>query len=326
MRVFVTGVTGTFGTAFTEHVLHDGLAERVVGFSRDEVKQQTLALKLLGQHSDRLRLRLGDVRDFQRLCMAMDGCDTVVHAAALKIIAQGISNPDEMMRTNVLGTENVLRAAQACGVERVLVLSSDKRVHPANFYGNTKAMAEELAVMWNGYSYARKCRVGAVRYGNVFGSRGSVVHLFREAAKARQPLPITDTRMTRFSITPSVAIRFVLQCLDLLRGGEVFVPHLASMRVMDLGAAVLGRESLQPADYRIIGIRAGEKIHEAMIAPEEATRTVQQETFYVVEPPDLSWPRLPWSGPRLPDGWGLTSDRNREWLTVEDLARQVGRL
>ena len=327
MKVFVTGGTGTFGSCFVEHVLHDGLAEKAVVFSRDEMKQSALAAKLLPQYPDRLRFRLGDVRDYHRLLMAMDGCDTVVHAAALKIIGQGIVNPSEFVATNILGTQNVLLAAMERGIRKVMVLSSDKGCHPSNFYGNSKAMAEALAVHWNTYGYPRGCRSAAVRYGNVLGSRGSVIHVFREATRAGRPLPVTDPRMTRFWITQSQAVRFVVDCLARMEGGEIFAPKLPSMRILDLGAAVLGKDVLGSEDYEVVGLRAGEKIHEAMIAAEEAPRTRELEGFFMIEPPEASWRRdRPWTGKRVPEGFTLTSDLNQDWLSVPQMRRILERI
>ena len=327
LKVFVTGATGTFGSAFVEHVLQDGLAERAVVFSRDEVKQSALAGKLLPQYPDRLRFRLGDVRDLQRLLMAMEGCDTVIHAAALKIIGRGIDNPSEFVLTNVLGTQNVLMAAMERGIRKVIVLSSDKACLSVNFYGHTKAMSESLAVHWNTYSFPKGCRVAACRWGNVLGSRGSVVQVFRAAAQARHPLPITDPRMTRFWITQSQAVRFVVDCLWRMEGGEVFAPRLPSMKILDLGAAILGKDALGSGDYEVIGLRAGEKIHESMIAAEEAPRTREQDGFFVVEPPEASWRRdRPWTGKRVPEGFTLTSDLNPDWLSVTQMRRLLERI
>lgn len=327
MKVFVTGGTGSWGTAFVEHVLHDGIAERVIVYSRDEHKQAALAARLLPHYPDRLRFRLGDVRDLQRLLMAMDGCDTVIHAAALKIIGQGIVNPSEFVATNVVGTQNVLWAAMERGIKKVVVLSSDKATNACNFYGNSKAMAESLAVHWNTYGYPRGCRSAATRWGNVLGSRGSVIHIFRAAANAGCPLPITDPRMTRFWITQSAAGRFVVDCLARMEGGEVFAPRLPSMKILDLGAALLGKEALDANDYEIVGLRPGEKIHESMIAAEEAPRTREQDGLFVIEPPEASWRRdRPWTGKRVPEGFTLTSDLNPDWLSVAQMRRLLDRI
>lgn len=324
MRCAVTGGSGSFGAAFVEHLLHDNLAERVVVVARDEHKLGALGDRLLPTYSDRLRIRMGDVRDLPRLRLALSDCDTVVHAAALKVIGQGTMNPTELIQTNILGTENVLRAAMECGVKRVLVISSDKATSPANLYGNTKALAEGLSMAWNAYGFAKGMRSAAVRYGNVIGSRGSVLHVFRAAVREGRPLPVTDPRMTRFWITASVAGRFVLACLERMRGGEVFAPKMPSFRLLDLGAAVLDLDALGPASHVVTGIRPGEKLHEALIAPEEAARTRDLGDAYVIESPALLWNRPPWEGKRLPEGIGLTSDRNGPWLSVAEMRRQIG--
>ena len=324
IKVLISGGTGSFGRAFVERVLKDGLAERLVVLSRDEHKQA--AMQAAFADAKPLRFFLGDVRDRARLIRAMQGCDTVVHAAALKIIQQGLYNPGELLATNVIGTKNVLEAAIDAGVARVLVISTDKSVHAASPYGASKALAEFLAIAWNAYSFPRGCRIGVVRYGNVLGSRGSVVHRWRAQVRRGVPLTMTDPAMTRFWITLDQGVAFVLECLGLLRGGEIFVPRLPSLTLANLALALAPEHPVE-----VTGAQPGEKRHELLVAPEEVPRVVgfgggegHLQGFWIVEPAQLAWNRPAWTGdpPDIP-AWGYRSDTNPDWLEPDQIRRML---
>jgi len=268
---------------------------------------------------DRLRFLLGDVRDLERLRRAAEGADVVVHAAALKQVPACEYNPFEAVKTNILGTQNVAAACIDVGVERAVALSTDKAVSPANLYGATKLCAEKLFVQANVYAGSRPTRLSCVRYGNVVGSRGSVVPLFQEQAKAGR-LTITDRRMTRFWITLDQAVEFVARSVERMRGGEVFIPKIPSMHVTDLAAAIAPE-----AEIRYTGIRPGEKLHEALITIEESRHTTDHGDCYVVEPEQPFWgERRTTTGHPVPEGFAYTSDSNDAWLDVESLRQLLG--
>ena len=265
---------------------------------------------------DRLRFLLGDVRDLERLRRAMEGADVVVHAAALKQVPACEYNPFEAVKTNILGTQNVAAACIDVDVSRAVALSTDKAVSPANLYGATKLCAEKLFVQANVYAGGRPTRLSCVRYGNVVGSRGSVVPLFREQS-ATGTLTITDRRMTRFWITLDQAVEFVARSLDRMHGGEVFIPKIPSMRVTDLATAIA-----PGAEIRVTGIRPGEKLHEALITAEEARHTTDHGDCYVVEPEQPFWEeRRASDGRPVGEGFSYASDSNDEWLDVDALRR-----
>jgi UDP-N-acetylglucosamine 4,6-dehydratase len=341
--LLITGGTGSLGRALVRAVLAAGTYERVCVYSRDEFKQFALQEEI---RDPRLRCFLGDVRDLERLRVALEGVDDVIHAAALKWVASGGYNPTEIRRTNVDGTEHVVRAAIETGARRVIVISSDKAVHPANIYGKSKAMAEEIAVSLNSYGFPRGTRIGCVRYGNVLWSRGSVAYRFRDMIRAWQPskpVQLTDRRMTRFGIRMSAAVAFVLTALERLRGGEVFVPRLPSFRVEDVVYAmwreVYGSEwarRLRDRDegrnacvgggpYRdelvdITGKRAGgEKLHEMLLSEEESLHSVWAGDRWVIEPEIMSWTRPRWDGEPVAEGSTVTSDKSADWMSEQDL-------
>lgn len=311
MRVLVTGGTGSLGQALTERLLRDG-AERIVIFSRDEAKQQEMCDRL--GDPPQLRFRLGDVRDVVRLNEVMwpGQLDAVVHAAALKRVDRVSYDPDEVMKTNFDGTRNVLKAAIAAHVPKVLVVSSDKAVAPANVYGVSKLAAETAAVSYNVYGSPGGTRSGVVRYGNVWGSRGSVVLAWRKAVAEGRPITVTDPQMTRFIITLPQAVEFVLASLARLRGGEVFVPRLPSMRLGDLADAASN-------DRIAVGLRpGGEKMHERLIADEEMARVRWCGDRYVITPTHEHWRSDPWPGEPVAR-FVCTSDANDWWLTPEEI-------
>jgi len=311
--VLVTGGTGSFGQHFISVVLdrHDPLAVRV--YSRDELKQYEMQRRF---SDPRLRFLLGDVRDAERLRRAVQGADIVVHAAALKQVPACEYNPFEAVKTNTLGTQNVAEACIDADVWRAIALSTDKAVNPANLYGATKACAERLFVQANVYVGHGRTRLACVRYGNVVGSRGSVVPLFRDQADHGR-LTLTDRRMTRFWITLDQAVAFVTRSIERMRGGEIFVPKIPSMRVVDLAEAIAPGIALG-----VTGIRPGEKLHEALLASEEARHTTDGGDCYVIEPEQPFWAdRGREEGAPVPDGFSFTSDANTEWLGVDELRR-----
>ncbi|MGD2131241.1 MAG: UDP-N-acetylglucosamine 4,6-dehydratase (inverting) [Maricaulaceae bacterium] len=283
--ILVTGGTGSFGQAFVANVLERHKPHRLIIFSRDETKQWEMAAKFRPEEHRCLRYFIGDVRDVDRLEMAMKGVDYVVHAAALKFVPTAEYNPFECIRTNVQGTENVIRAAIRCNVKKVLGVSTDKAVSPANLYGATKHCAEKLLIAANNLSGEHGARFSVVRYGNVVGSRGSVVPLFaRLLSEGAKELPITDERMTRFWIRLDDGVKLVLTSLEMMSGGEIFVPKLKATRVVDVAAVMAPH-----APINTIGIRPGEKIHEYLLSIEEARMTVDAGDRYVVQPSLQFW-------------------------------------
>jgi UDP-N-acetylglucosamine 4,6-dehydratase len=283
--ILVTGGTGSFGQAFVKHVLTHHKPNRLIVFSRDETKQWEMAGKFSPEKHPCLRFFIGDVRDVDRLEMAMKNVDYLVHAAALKFVPTAEYNPFECIRTNIQGTENVIKAAIRAGVKKVLGVSTDKAVSPANLYGATKHCAEKLLIAANNLSGDKGARFAVVRYGNVVGSRGSVVPLFaRLLSEGAKELPITDERMTRFWIRLDDGVKLVMTSLDMMSGGEIFVPKLKATRVSDVA-----RVMAPHLPVKLIGIRPGEKIHEALLSTEEARLTYDAGDRYVVQPALQFW-------------------------------------
>tara|TARA_R110002095_G_scaffold141487_3_gene122716 strand:+ start:147 stop:1121 length:975 start_codon:yes stop_codon:yes gene_type:complete len=309
--VLVTGATGSFGRQFLKHALETDV-EKLIVFSRDELKQYNLQQEHYGE--ERLRFFLGDVRDRDRVYRAFDGVDFVVHAAALKQIPAAEYNPFEFVKTNILGAQNIIDAAIDRGVEKVVALSTDKASSPINLYGATKLVSDKLFVAGNSYVGTHETRFGVVRYGNVLGSRGSVVPRFK-ALEAGEKCPITDERMTRFWITLDQGIRLVLHAFETMEGGETFVPKIPSMKMMDMATALAPE-----ADIEFIGIRPGEKLHEEMISPNDARRTVDRGTHYVILP-DIGKqdPKADKLGSPVPPGFHYSSEKNEDWLDHERL-------
>lgn len=311
--ILVTGGTGSFGTKLIEVLLeqHDPGVIRV--YSRDELKQSELRRRF-ADDEDRMRYLIGDVRDLSRLARATRGVDVIVHAAALKQVPACEYNPFEAVQTNIHGAENVVSAAIENNVPLTVALSSDKAVNPVNLYGATKLCAEKIVTQGNAYSGESVARFASVRYGNVVGSRGSVIPLFK-AQTASGILTITDERMTRFWITLEQAVDFVLASLGRMGGGEIFIPRIPSMRVTDMA------EALAPdAEHRVIGIRPGEKLHEVLLTEDEARHSFETDNGYVILPEHASWQLRPVENGRpLPAGFHYSSDRNEEWLDVDEL-------
>ena len=312
--VLVTGGTGSFGRKFVEIMLAEYHPRRLVIFSRDELKQHEM--RVAGFDHPSLRYFIGDVRDAPRLHRAFRGVDVVVHAAALKQVPACEYNPIEAIATNIDGARNVVDAALDCGVKRVLALSTDKATAPINLYGATKLVAEKLFVQANAYrGHGAVCCFSCVRYGNVVGSRGSVVPLFKQQRR-NGTVTITDPRMTRFWITLEQGVRFVISCIERMHGGEVFVPKLPSMNMLDLARALAPDCTIEH-----VGIRPGEKLHESMLSVDEARLAVELEDRYVLLPVHHEW----WSpehwvqGQPLPDGFAYSSDTNDVWLSPAQL-------
>ena len=316
-EVLVTGGTGSFGRKFVEILLRDYHPTKVIIFSRDELKQHEM--RIGGFDHPNLRYFIGDVRDLNRLRRAMQGVDTVVHAAALKQVPACEYNPMEAIKTNVLGSSNVIEAALDAGVNKVMALSTDKAVNPINLYGATKLAAEKLLVQSNAYAGGTATRYSCVRYGNVVGSRGSVIPVFLKQ-KNEKKLTITDERMTRFWITLDQGIRFVIRCIEQMQGGEVFVPKIPSMKIVDIARVIA-----PDAELEAIGIRPGEKLHEVLIHVDEARSTIELEDMFVVQPSEALWFGHAWQdiGRPLPEGYRYASDSNSEWLTLEQIREIV---
>ena len=307
--VLITGGSGSFGNAFVRRLLSTTGVERVVIYSRDEQKQETMARDLCDHPNyDCLRFFIGDVRDCDRLTLALHSIDTVVHAAALKIVPTAEYNPTECVATNITGAENVVKACIRSGVKRAIALSTDKAVNPVNLYGATKLAMEKIFIAANALS-AGSTRFSVVRYGNVVGSRGSVIPLFKSLAAQGKALPITDKRMTRFWITLDQAIDLVITCHREMLGREILVPQIPSMKIIDLARAISGNEF-----WLETGIRPGEKIHEVLVTEDEARHTIKGLGFFQITPDGYS---------NMKDGFRYTSDGNDDWLTVEQLRDMI---
>lgn len=315
--VLVTGGTGSFGKRFINVMLKEYHPAKIIVFSRDELKQHEM--RVAGYNDPSLRYFIGDIRDKERCMRAFDGVDVVIHAAALKQVPACEYNPMEAIKTNILGSSNVIDACIDTGVSRVVALSTDKAVNPVNLYGATKLAAEKLFVQSNAYAGGREVRFACVRYGNVVGSRGSVVPVFlkqRETGK----VTVTDDRMTRFWISLEQGVRFVIRAAENMYGGEVFVPKIPSMTVIDLAKAIAPQ-----AQVEIIGIRPGEKLHEVLISEDEARQTVELDDMYVVQPAESLWFGRDWEskGKLLTDGFRYASDTNKQWLNIEQIGKII---
>jgi UDP-N-acetylglucosamine 4,6-dehydratase len=312
--VLVTGATGSFGRRFVRRLVEGGEVARVVAFSRDELKQFELRETL---ESPRLEFVLGDVRDREALNRVFRGIDIVIHAAAMKQVPASENNPMEAIKTNVLGSENVITAALENDVQHVLALSTDKAANPANLYGATKLCADRLFTAANGMRDRHQTRFSIVRYGNVIGSRGSVIPYFMRR-RASGVLPITDPRMTRFWITINQAIEFVIASLGRMRGGEVFIPKIPSMKVIDV-ARVVAPE----CKTEVIGIRPGEKLHEVMVTADDAWNALEMDDHYVIQPAAAWWNAKAFEaetgGRKVAEDFVYSSDRNSWWLKPEEL-------
>jgi UDP-N-acetylglucosamine 4,6-dehydratase len=311
--VLITGGTGSFGKAFVNRVLEDDEVTKLVVFSRDELKQFEMAEKI---NSPKLRYFLGDVRDYQRLLRATDGIDVIVHAAAMKQIPASEYNPMEAIKTNVIGAENIVNASIVNGIQRVVALSTDKAANPANLYGATKLCSDKLMIAGNTLAGAKQTRFSAVRYGNVLGSRGSVIPFFLDKARSGS-IPITDERMTRFWLTIEEGVQFVLDSFERMHGGEIFVPKIPSFKVTDVARVVC-----PGVPTHVVGIRPGEKLHEVMITEDDAHSTYEFEKYFAIISPALKllgeYEKI---GTKVAEGFRFSSDNNKIWHTDESFLK-----
>ncbi|MCF7844247.1 MAG: UDP-N-acetylglucosamine 4,6-dehydratase (inverting) [Kiritimatiellales bacterium] len=313
--ILITGGTGSFGKQFCRTVLDHHSPKKVIVFSRDELKQYEMQNEGF-DHPD-IRFFIGDVRDRDRLSRAMAGVDIVIHAAALKHVPACEYNPHEAVKTNITGARNIVDTAIDAGVKKVIALSTDKAVSPSNLYGATKLVSEKIITQGNAYRGGIDTRFACVRYGNVVGSRGSVIPLF-EKQRDTGTITITDERMTRFWITIDQGVDFVINCLDKMEGGEVFIPKIPSMKITELAEAIAPR-----CKKNLIGIRPGEKLHEVLLSEDESRHTLETENMYIIQPEISSWRETPWPTPNLPEDFKYASNTNIEWLTVEELVHMI---
>jgi UDP-N-acetylglucosamine 4,6-dehydratase len=317
--ILITGGTGSFGHAFVPTVLERHKPERVIIYSRDEMKQWEMAKLFEGD--PRVRFFIGDVRDRDRMYRAVDGVDYVVHAAATKIVPTAEYNPFEAVKTNILGAMNLVDACIDKGVKKVVALSTDKASSPVNLYGATKLASDKMFVAGNHYAGAKPTRFSVVRFGNVMGSRGSVLPHFWEAAKGSGPLTVTDERMTRFMITLDKAVDLVFAAFEDMLGGEIYVKKIPSMGIMQIA------EAMAPGKpTKVVGSRPGEKLHEQMIGPEDAPTTYEYADYFKILPSINTWDRnanQSQGGQLVPEGFIYTSDSNPDWMTVEELRQWV---
>lgn len=316
--ILITGGTGSFGRTLLRNLLNNHNPKKVVILARGELMHFELQNTLTEDEKKKVRFFIGDVRDADRLMMAFRGIDIVIHAAAQKQVPLAEYNPFECIRTNVIGAENVVQAAIRAGVTKVIALSTDKAVNPINLYGASKLASDKIFVAANALASGTGTRFSVVRYGNVLGSRGSVIPFFRKLLKeGAKSLPVTDERMTRFWITVEQAVAFTLTCIDTMRGGEIFVPKIPSMRITDLVTALAPETEVE-----IVGVRPGEKLHELMITEHNAPTTIDAGDRYVIEPEWNFW-NVPEDEegrpPLVPQGFEYTSDQNDWWMTVDDL-------
>lgn len=313
--ILITGGTGSFGKKAVERILYKYRPKRLIVFSRDELKQYEMSQIFPDSRYPCMRYFIGDVRDPQRLHRAFQGVDYVIHAAALKQVPAAEYNPFEAVKTNILGAQNVIDVAIDQGVERVIALSTDKAANPINLYGATKLCSDKLFIAGNAYVGGDRTSFSVVRYGNVVGSRGSVIPFFLKM-KQSGVLPITDPRMTRFWITLEQGVDFVLWALEHMCGGEIFVPKMPSMNIMDLARAIS-----KECPTEIVGVRPGEKIHEVLIPRDEARRTLEFETFYIIQPDFRYWSRrCSWNGGlKVPEDFEYSSGTNPWRLTVDQM-------
>lgn len=317
--ILITGGTGSLGVSLVERLLVENNARRIAIFSRDELKQSQL--RSYFQDDKRLRWFLGDIRDLDRLKRALHGVDYVIHAAALKQVDTGEYNPMEFIKTNVLGSQNVIDACIDSGVKKTVALSTDKASSPINLYGATKLTADKLFVAANNYSFAYGSLFSVVRYGNVMGSRGSVIPFFQKLATSGKPLPITDMRMTRFWISLDQAVDFVLDSFELMSGGELFVPKIPSMKLIDLANAIA--PDLEKIE---IGMRPGEKLHEEMISVDDARRTILVGNRYVITPVVAEWGYNAPTGESMEEGKAYRSDNNESWMDQKTIKDFISKL
>jgi UDP-N-acetylglucosamine 4,6-dehydratase len=318
--ILITGGTGSFGKKCVETILKNYSPLKLIIFSRDEFKQFEMSQRFSEPKFECIRYFIGDVRDKERLYRAFYGVDYVIHAAAMKQVPTAERNPFEAVQTNIIGAENIINAAIDCGVEKVVALSTDKAANPVNLYGATKLCSDKLFVAGNSYSGWRKTRFCVVRYGNVIGSRGSVIPYFRKMRETGT-IPITDPKMTRFWISLEEGVHFVIRCLENAEGGELFVPKIPSMNIMDLAKAIA-----PDCKYEITGIRPGEKIHEVLVTEDDSRHTLEFDNYFIVEPEFHWWTaknHISNGGKPVKEGFVYASNTNDRWLTIEELNELV---
>jgi len=316
--ILITGGTGSFGKKFAEIILNEYHPAKLIVYSRDELKQLEMAQQFVAYQN--IRFFIGDVRDKERLLRAFHGVDYIVHAAALKQVPAMEYNPSEAIKTNIMGAINIIEASLDNSVKKLVALSTDKACNPINLYGATKLCSDKLFVAANSYSGFSNCRFSVVRYGNVIGSRGSVVPFFRKM-RDKGVLPITHPKMTRFSITLEQGVRFVVRSLERMQGGELFVPKIPSLKIMDLAKAIAPE-----CKTEIVGVRPGEKLHEVMISEDDARNTMELDDCYLIQPAFHWWGENNQSyGEKVPEGFRYSSDINQQWLTVDELREMVGK-
>jgi len=323
-NILITGGTGSFGKKMTQILLNDYKLSKLIIFSRDELKQFEMAQRFSKSKYPCIHYCLGDVRDKERLSRAFQGIDYVIHAAALKQVPAAEINPGEFIKTNVQGAMNIIEAAISNKIKKVIALSTDKACNPVNLYGATKLCSDKLFTAASAYSHGNQTQFAVVRYGNVLGSRGSVVPFFKERAKTGT-LPITDPRMTRFWISLDQAVHFVLMTLSRAQGGEVFVPQIPSMRITDLAKAI-GPD----CRHEVVGIRPGEKLHEMMIGEDDARNTIEHDGYYAIHHDSYlkdEWiQKNPGKGKMCIEGFKYSSDNNNLWLTVPELQKLIDQI
>jgi UDP-N-acetylglucosamine 4,6-dehydratase len=322
-RILVTGGTGSFGKKFINTVLKKYKPKEVIVYSRDELKQYEMR-ETFPTEKFPIKYFIGDIRDSERLNRVTHGVDIIIHAAALKQVPTAEFNPFEVIKTNINGAQNVIEAALSNNVKKVLALSTDKACSPINLYGATKLASDKLFASANHWQGSHSTAFSVVRYGNVAGSRGSVIPFFLKK-KADGVLPITDERMTRFLITLEQGVQFVLDCLKRMQGGELFVPKIPSLHIMDLAKAIAPGVKTE-----IIGIRPGEKIHEVMISSDDAINTLEFDTYFVIQPAHPWWDNIKYieinGGKKVKDDFKYSSDLNDQWLSIDDLKNMLNEL
>lgn len=325
--ILVTGGTGSFGHAFIERMLTEYAPKRLIVYSRDEFKQFNMQNEMKAKFAEKakpLRYFIGDVRDGDRLRRACEGVDYIVHAAALKQVPACEYNPLEAIKTNIDGASNVINAALDCGVTRIVALSTDKAVNPINLYGGTKLVSDKLFIAANSYAGSRNVRFSVVRYGNVAGSRGSVIPFFQSLIdQGEKKLPITDVRMTRFWISLDQGVDLVIKALEEARGGETFISKIPSFKITDLAEAML-----PGCEINEVGIREGEKLHEIMITSDDSMTTYEYEKHFIIYPHYTWWGRekvIP-GGELVEQGFEYSSGKNKQWLSVEELRERISKM
>jgi UDP-N-acetylglucosamine 4,6-dehydratase len=321
-NILITGGTGSFGKKATEVILKKYKPRKLIIFSRDELKQFEMAQIFPHSKYGCIRYFIGDVRDKERLNRAFQGVDYIIHAAALKQVPAAEYNPFEAIKTNIIGAQNIINVAIDQEVKRIIALSTDKAANPINLYGASKLCSDKLFISGNAYAGREDTLFSVVRYGNVVGSRGSVIPFFLKH-RENGYLPITDPRMTRFWITLEQGVEFVLWCLEHMCGGELFVPKIPSMNIMDLAEAVAPE-----CETKVVGIRSGEKIHELMITRDDARKTLEFDKFYVIQPDFMFWDRrCTWNGgPKVPDDFEYNSGTNPWRLSVDEMKKMIDNL